>query len=102
RSRSASPAAAPSTSTSNPSTGEHSPAPHVLASLDRGYRGPVTPKAETSIYEALRDALRAEEPVALATVTAGPHVGAKILVPRVGGALGRLGEPDLDRVGARG
>jgi xanthine dehydrogenase accessory factor len=56
---------------------------------------------ERSIYEALRDALRAEEPVALATVTAGPHIGAKLLVPRVGGALGSLGDPDLDRVVAR-
>jgi xanthine dehydrogenase accessory factor len=56
---------------------------------------------EPSIYEALRDALRAEEPVALATVTAGPNIGAKLLVPRVGSALGSLGDPDLDRVVAR-
>ena len=56
---------------------------------------------EPSIYEALRDALRTEEPVALATVTAGPNIGAKLLVPRVGGALGSLGDPDLDRVVAR-
>ena len=56
---------------------------------------------ERSIYEVLRDALRAEEPVALATVTAGPHIGAKLLVPRVGGALGSLGDPDLDRVVTR-
>ena len=32
------------------------------------------------IYEALRDALRAEEPVALATMVEGPRPGAKLLV----------------------
>jgi xanthine dehydrogenase accessory factor len=56
---------------------------------------------DRSIYETLRDALRAEEPVALATVTAGPHIGAKLLVPPIGDALGTLGDPDLDRVVAR-
>ena len=61
RSRSASPAAAPSTSSSSRSTGDA--------------RWP-----SRSIYDALRDALRAEEPVALATVTAGPELGAKLLV----------------------
>ncbi len=43
---------------------------------------------ERSIYETLRDALRAEELVALATVTAGPHVGAKLLVRRDAPTLG--------------
>jgi xanthine dehydrogenase accessory factor len=55
----------------------------------------------TTVYEALRDALRAEEPVALATVTAGPHLGGKLLVRPGGEPLGSLGDPDLDRVVAR-
>jgi xanthine dehydrogenase accessory factor len=55
----------------------------------------------TGIYDALRDALRAEEPVALATVVAGPRVGAKLLVRPEGAPLGGLGDPDLDRVVAR-
>jgi xanthine dehydrogenase accessory factor len=54
-----------------------------------------------SIYELLRDALRAEEPVALATVTAGPTVGAKLLVRPGATPVGTLGDPDLDRVVAR-
>jgi len=54
-----------------------------------------------SIYEALRDALRADEPVALATVTEGSGVGAKLLVRPERASLGSLGDPDLDRVVAR-
>jgi xanthine dehydrogenase accessory factor len=54
-----------------------------------------------SIYEELRDLLRAEEPVALATVVSGPHTGAKLLVPPVGEPRGGLGDPDLDRVVTR-
>ena len=53
------------------------------------------------IYESLRDALHAEEPVALATVVEGPNVGAKLLVTPVGDPLGGLGDPGLDRVVAR-
>lgn len=53
------------------------------------------------IYEALRDALRVEEPVALATVVEGPHVGAKLLVKPEGEPLGGLGDAGLDRVVAR-
>ena len=54
------------------------------------------------IYEVLRDALRAEEPVALATVVAGPNLGAKLLVRADGSEpLGSVGDPDLDRVVAR-
>ena len=56
---------------------------------------------EHAVYEALRDALRAEEPVALATVTAGPGIGAKLLVSPNAEPLGTLGDPDLDRVAAR-
>jgi xanthine dehydrogenase accessory factor len=54
-----------------------------------------------SIYEQLRDLLRAEEPVALATVVTGPQPGAKLLVRPDGERLGRLGDPGLDRVVGR-
>lgn len=56
----------------------------------------------TSPYEELRDALRAEEPVALVTQVEGPHPGAKLLVgPDRPAPVGTLGDPDLDRVAAR-
>lgn len=54
-----------------------------------------------SIYEQLRDLLRAEEPVALATVVNGPQPGAKLLVRPEGEPLGELGDPGLDRVVGR-
>jgi xanthine dehydrogenase accessory factor len=50
------------------------------------------------IYEQLRDTLRAEIPVALATVIAGRNVGAKLLVKPDGEPLGGLGDAALDRV----
>src|SRR3954471_11966375 len=57
---------------------------------------------DTPIYDALRDALRDDLPIVLATVTAGPNLGAKLLArPVPGGApvvMGTLGDPDLDRV----
>jgi xanthine dehydrogenase accessory factor len=53
------------------------------------------------LYETLRDALRAQEPVALATVVEGPNLGAKLLVRPGSDALGSLGDPDLDRVVGR-
>jgi xanthine dehydrogenase accessory factor len=53
------------------------------------------------VFEALRDALDAEEAVALATVTDGPAVGSKLLVRPGAPVLGTLGDPDLDRVVAR-
>jgi xanthine dehydrogenase accessory factor len=53
------------------------------------------------VYDALRDALRADDAVALATVTAGGRVGAKLLVRADGTALGTLGDPELDRVVGR-
>jgi xanthine dehydrogenase accessory factor len=57
------------------------------------------------IYAALRDAVRAEEPVALATVIEGPagQLGAKLLMfpDRGDQVLGSLGDPALDRVVAR-
>jgi xanthine dehydrogenase accessory factor len=54
-----------------------------------------------SLYEALRDALREQRAVALATVIEGPHVGAKLLVEPGAAPMGSLGDPDLDRVVAR-
>ncbi|HET9730076.1 MAG TPA: XdhC/CoxI family protein, partial [Acidimicrobiia bacterium] len=54
-----------------------------------------------TIYESLREALRAQRPVALATVIDGPHLGAKLLVPAGAPPTGSLGNPDLDRVVAR-
>jgi xanthine dehydrogenase accessory factor len=54
-----------------------------------------------SLYEVLRDRLRAEQPVALATVLDGEHVGTKLLVSPDEEPLGTLGHPELDRVVAR-
>jgi xanthine dehydrogenase accessory factor len=53
------------------------------------------------VYDALSHALRADVPVALATVTAGADVGAKLLVRPGSQSIGTLGDPDLDRVVAR-
>jgi len=53
------------------------------------------------IYEVLRDTLREDAPVALATVTEGPHVGTKLLVRPGAEPVGSLGDADLDRVVAR-
>jgi xanthine dehydrogenase accessory factor len=53
------------------------------------------------IYEQLRDRIRAQEPVALATVIDGPARGAKLLVVPGGPAVGSLGDAELDRVVAR-
>ena len=53
------------------------------------------------LYETLRDRIRAEAPVALATVIEGPHVGAKLLVTPDEEPLGTLGDPELDRIVAR-
>ena len=54
-----------------------------------------------TVYDALRDALQAGDPVALATVVDGLHLGAKLLVSSDGRPLGTLGDPDLDRVVTR-
>ena len=55
-----------------------------------------------SIYDQLRDRIRAEQPVALATVIDGPAVrGGKLLVVPGEHAVGTLGDPELDRVVAR-
>ncbi len=54
-----------------------------------------------TIFERFAAALRAEQPVALATVIDGPNVGAKILVGAGGEPDGTLGHPELDRVVTR-
>ncbi len=50
------------------------------------------------MFDQLRDAIGAEQPIALATVVEGPGVGAKILVGADGEPEGTLGNDDLDRV----
>jgi xanthine dehydrogenase accessory factor len=50
------------------------------------------------IYEELAARLRAQQPVALATIVDGPTVGRKLLVTPDGGPLGSLGHAELDRV----
>jgi xanthine dehydrogenase accessory factor len=57
--------------------------------------------SDTPIYDELRDTLRAEKPVVLATITAGPHIGAKLLAKPDGTVISTLGDPDLDRVVTR-
>ncbi|NNC78876.1 MAG: XdhC family protein, partial [Acidimicrobiales bacterium] len=54
--------------------------------------------ADTPIFDALRDAIKAEQPVALATVTDGPGRGEKLLVMPDHDSMGSLGNADLDRV----
>jgi xanthine dehydrogenase accessory factor len=54
-----------------------------------------------TVFERYADALRTEQPVALATVVDGPNVGAKLLVTPDAPPLGSLGHPELDRVVAR-
>jgi xanthine dehydrogenase accessory factor len=54
-----------------------------------------------SLFDRLEEAIRAERPVALATVIEGDNVGAKLLVPPEEDPIGSLGHPDLDRVVAR-
>jgi len=54
-----------------------------------------------TLFEQLRDRIRSEEPVALATVVDGPARGAKLLVVPGHATLGTLGDPELDRVVGR-
>lgn len=61
---------------------------------------------DDSLFTRLRQAIRAEAPIALATVVQGPGTGAKLIVePQADGAghtsSGSLGNPDLDRVVVR-
>jgi xanthine dehydrogenase accessory factor len=61
------------------------------------------------LFDRLREAIRAEQPIALVTVIEGPNTGAHLLVePEPRGAVdsnavvhGTLGDPSLDRVVAR-
>ncbi len=53
------------------------------------------------IFERYSELLRADRPVALATVIDGPGIGAKLLVEPAGDPLGSLGHPELDRVATR-
>jgi xanthine dehydrogenase accessory factor len=64
----------------------------------------VSTTPDTPIYNELRAALKADLPVALATVISGPEgaaLGAKLLVRLDADPLGTLGNVDLDRVVAR-
>ena len=56
-----------------------------------------------TLYHTLAAAIRAEDPVALATLVEGPEelVGGKLIVRPGSSALGTLGDPDLDRVVTR-
>ncbi|WP_436795054.1 XdhC family protein [Actinospongicola halichondriae] len=54
-----------------------------------------------SLFDQLRESVRGETPVALATVVDGANVGAKLLVRPDAEAEGSLGDPDLDRVVVR-
>jgi xanthine dehydrogenase accessory factor len=56
---------------------------------------------DVPLYEALRDRIRAEQPVALATLLDGPAIGSKLLVSPDEAPQGGLGDPELDRVVAR-
>ena len=57
--------------------------------------------SDPSLFDALEAALRDNQPVVLATVVEGPHIGAKLLLGPGRDPLGTLGDPDLDRVAGR-
>jgi xanthine dehydrogenase accessory factor len=59
------------------------------------------PLDDDEVFAELRDALAVGDPVALATVVEGPHVGAKLLVGPERRSCGSLGDESLDRVVAR-
>jgi xanthine dehydrogenase accessory factor len=54
-----------------------------------------------TIYELLRERIKSQEPVALATVVDGPNVGAKLVVTTTDEPIGDLGHPELTRIVAR-
>ncbi len=54
-----------------------------------------------TIYELLRERIKSQEPVALATVVDGPNVGAKLVVTTTEEPVGDLGHPELTRIVAR-
>ena len=53
------------------------------------------------MYEFLRERIKANEPVALATVVDGPNVGAKLIVTTTAEPRGDLGNAELTRIVAR-
>jgi xanthine dehydrogenase accessory factor len=53
---------------------------------------------DVTLFERFAAELRADRPVGLATVVAGPHSGAKLLVLADETTAGTLGDDDLDRV----
>ena len=53
------------------------------------------------VYDRMAEAIRSEQPVALASVIAGPGTGGKLLVGPGEPPAGSLGDPDLDRVVGR-
>jgi xanthine dehydrogenase accessory factor len=53
------------------------------------------------MYERLRDLITSNQPVALATVVDGPHVGAKLIVTTTDQPVGDLGNPELTRIVGR-
>jgi xanthine dehydrogenase accessory factor len=54
-----------------------------------------------SMYALLSERIRSNQPVALATVVDGPHIGAKLIVTTSEPAEGDLGHPELTRIVAR-
>lgn len=54
-----------------------------------------------TVYTTLATRIRANQPVALATVIDGPHIGATLLISPEGILGGSLGDGELDRVVAR-
>ena len=75
--------------------------PHVRRHDPPVHRAAGLVSCTMTIYDQLRDRIRAEEPVALATVIDGPARGAKLLVAPGALVAGTLGDPDLDRVVGR-
>jgi xanthine dehydrogenase accessory factor len=57
--------------------------------------------AASAPFDQLADAIRVGEPMALATVVGGPHIGAKLVVRLDESTVGSLGEEGLDRVVGR-
>lgn len=51
-----------------------------------------------TIFDHLRNLIRAQSPVALATIIDGPGVGSRLLIEGGGTTLGSLGHPELDRI----
>ncbi|MFT7601998.1 MAG: xanthine dehydrogenase accessory factor [Acidimicrobiales bacterium] len=58
----------------------------------------MTESAPTSLFAIVRDAIKNEDPIALATVVDGGVSGGKLVVRPDTDPIGTLGNPDLDRV----